>query len=268
MLDFFPVNQVKPKVKDCVGASPRTPGKHDALNAYLGKQVGVASRLLNSNQIFHIVDCTAGSGECSNYSKTTSPEIIEKHADWLRSRNKNVNVSFYERSPVNASKLKAKTKYPVYAQDAKNVPVCWSERDFLFVVNDPNTMQDWVLPESLKYAPKMTTIFSTMGCNVGGIKRLDYKYRQVWYHHLEGQLRLLRRWHDALIVTLEGDAAQWAYLVNAPDKWRDDVEKNFNKAFKKCNHTLKSAWYYKDRVDFNNIVNYLFKTHKERLNDV
>lgn len=254
-----------------VGVSYRTPGKHAALNAFLGKCVGVATtprfRAMIDGGTFHVIDCTAGDGQHSEYSKETSPGIICRHLEFLLHRRLPCTATFYERSQSNAALLrKAVLDWPVINDDAANMQPSWKANDVLFVVNDPNTIKDWVLPKALHSAPKLTTVFSTLGCNVGGLKRLKREDRQSWYTHVESQLKLLQPWHDSLIVTLEGDAAQWAYLVNSPtaEGWQLDLELAFQRAFSDTGHALRMAWSKRQPDAFKDILDDLFLTRKER----
>lgn len=250
--------------KDNVGVSYRTSGKHDALNRYLGRTAGSMYTVFRNKRLF-IIDCTAGNGQSTKFSVDTSPGIACKHADWLKRKGVNVQVVFFEKSAANAAKLKETPagNWPINVCDASEMPPFWTNDDVLFVMNDPNTMSDWALPKAMMNAPDLTTVFSTLGCNVGGLKRLPYDDRRVWYDHTQSQIALLRNWHDALIVTLDGDSSQWAYMVNAPAKWRDEVEAAFNKAFEYSPHALRYAWYKQDRQGFDSIKNHLFLTKKE-----
>lgn len=254
-----------------VGVSYRTPGKHAALNAFLGKCVGVATtprfRAISMNGSFHVIDCTAGDGRGSEFSTATSPGIICRHLKFLTDRKLPCKAEFYERSQSSAATLKQEVlTWPVINDDAANLVPTWKQNDVLFVVNDPNTINDWVLPKALSNAPTMTTVFSTLGCNVGGLKRLKREEREVWYTHVEDQLLLLQTWHDALIVTLEGDKSQWAYLVNSPtaEGWQTDLERSFEKAFRDTGHTLRMAWFKSQSDKFKDILDDLFLTRKER----
>lgn len=254
-----------------VGVSYRTPGKHAALNAFLGKCAGVAStpkfRQMANGGTFHVIDCTAGDGQSSDFSKATSPGIVCRHLEFLRSRSLPCKAEFYERSQSSAALLKKAVKdWPVINDDAENLLPTWAANDVLFVVNDPNTINDWKLPAALRTAPKLTTVFSTLGCNVGGLKRLKQEDRMHWYRHVEDQLQLLQTWHDALIVTLDGDKSQWAYLVNAPakDGWPQDLEVAFSKAFADTGHDLRMAWFKTQKPAFKDILDDLFMTRKER----
>jgi hypothetical protein len=172
----------------------------------------------------------------------------------------------YERGKKPGVMLKEKYggKWNVNAgEDATTMPRFWQDDSVLFVSNDPNTVADWALPPSLLYAPRLTTVFSTLGCNAGGLKRLDAESRSLWYRQMGAQIRLLQKWHDAYLVMLEGDKSQWAYLVNAPSKWRQDTEKAFCASFKDSPYPLRGAWLKDDPDRFSAMVDWLFLTRKE-----
>ena len=251
-----------------VGVSDRTPGKHKALNKLLGKVAGTAStpgfRRTFGRRPFHIIDCTAGDGQASDFSEHTSPGIIDRHSKWMESNGMDVSVYLFERSKQNCALLKTKTSHPIYNMDAADMGKVWKDEDILFVVNDPNTVADWRMPEALKHATKLTTVFSTLGCNVGGLKRLPRSDRDVWFDQMEGQIKLLQHWHDAILVTLDRDSSQWAYLVNAPKEWRKDVTSMFESAFKGSKYPVKHAWLKDDPKGFAALRDYLFLTEKER----
>jgi len=253
-------------VSDIVGNSEfRTQGKHGALDAILGKTVGVMAVRFRDMPLV-MIDCTAGDGQSTGNSSTTSPAIFHKHGQYARSNGIDTSVILYERSNRSGSLLADAygEHYSVFAgQDSREMPKHWPDNAILFVSNDPNTVADWALPDSLSQAPKMTTVFSTLGCNAGGLKRLSASARMDWYGQVNAQLSLLQRWHDAYLVMLEGDSAQWAYLVNAPDKWRKETEMAFSRAFKKSPYPLRGAWLKYQENRFSVIRDWLFLTRKE-----
>jgi len=254
------------KIEGGVGKSHRTPGKHSALDRILGMTVGVHS-IKFKNKLFSAVDCTAGDGISSEFSTATSPGIIDRHLLWLESKGIRTESVFYEKTPGSIETLKLAIPHRnVIHGDSHNMIPIWRRDSVLFVSNDPNTINDWALPDALRYAPQLTTVFSTLGCNVGGLKRLPQEQRNLWYDHLNAQLALLQSWHDAYLVTLKGDAAQWAYLVNQPDKWRAQTEKAFSQAFKDSGYEVVGAWFKTETNAFSHLVHALFKTKKELSN--
>lgn len=249
-----------------VGKSNRTPGKHAALDRYLGKTAGVISRIYKDMRIFFI-DCTAGDGNADDFDRQTSPGIMIRHAEWLRSKGIPVQVKLFERSTQNAAMLEEKVngRAEIFAESsAQMAPIDWRENgDLVFISNDPNTIADWALPPALLNAPRLTTVFSTLGCNVGGLKRLPKDQRQVWHEHIRDQIGLLQPWHDAMLCRLVNDASQWAYMVNSPKKWRSDLEQAFRSSFDRVGYKTKTHWARLDRLGFSDSINQLFLTKEE-----
>lgn len=247
-----------------VGKSSRTPGKHGALDKYLGKQAGVISHKYANHKVWFI-DCTAGDGQADDFDRQTSPGIMLRHADWLKARNVDVEVLLYERSGKNAELLAEKVglRASVIAGSSQDMEPVWGSNDLLFISNDPNTINDWALPNALTTAPKLTTVFSTLGCNVGGLKRLPIDQRKQWYSQMKHQAKLLQRWHDMMLVTLVGDASQWAYAVNSADKWTDQLSEIFRQSFDAVGYPTERIWFRHDPRKFRDAVDRLFLTKKE-----
>lgn len=262
------------KTKDTttVGVSDRTPGKHTALNAVIGKINGSAVNLKVRPSTHTILDLTAGDGQPNTHSGTSSPQIVLKHMKWPGLPGRPavpITAYFCERSPAAVDKLSCllanEPNAHIHAGDAKDIQLPSFAGGILTVINDPNSIRDWALPPTLKdRAPKLTTIFSTLGCNVGGLKRLPLEERTGWYDCVKDQVSFLQDWHDAYLVTLEGDAAQWAYLVNWPEVWAPYLEEAFFAAFKKhTKYTVDGAWLKAGPQKFIGKLDELFLTKKE-----
>jgi hypothetical protein len=249
---------------ETVGKSNRTPGKHAALDKYLGKQAGVISRRYASHKVWFL-DCTAGDGQAENFDRQTSPGIMLRHAEWLKAKGIDAEVLLYERSQTNAQRLSDKVgnRAQVHHESSQDILPFWGKNDLLFVSNDPNTVNDWALPDALEFAPPLTTVFSTLGCNVGGLKRLPIDQRRQWYMQMQRQARLLQEWHDMMLVMLVNDASQWAYAVNSADKWRTEVSEIFRKSFDAVGYPTDRIWARQDRNKFRDAQNRLFLTKKE-----
>lgn len=248
-----------------VGKSNRTPGKHKALYEYLGKTAGVISKRFRSSRIF-FVDCTAGDGNADDFDRQTSPGIMIRHAEWLRKQGIPVQVVLFERSLQNAARLQERVgdRAEVHAKSSAEMdPIQWRPDDVVFVSNDPNTIADWALPPALLNAPRLTTIFSTLGCNVGGLKRLPLDQRQTWHQHIRDQVGLLQKWHDAMLCRLVGDASQWAYLVNSPMKWDKKLEQTFRSSFDHVGYETRIDWFKTGRAGFDDSIDQLFLTKEE-----
>lgn len=249
---------------DKVGKSDRTPGKHCALNGYIGKHAGVIVSQFRDRKVWFI-DCTAGDGQAGSFELQTSPGIMLRHAKWLRARGVAVDVLLFERSEKNSRLLacKVRDRATVTTGSSRDMEQVWGMNDLLFVSNDPNTVKDWALPDVLAKAPQMTTVFSTLGCNVGGLKRLPIDQRNQWYVQMRQQAKLLQWWHDMMLVTLVGDSSQWAYAVNSPIKWRQQLLDIFKKSFGAVGYETECTWLKQDPKKFSDSVDRLFLTRKE-----
>jgi hypothetical protein len=249
-----------------VGKSNRTPGKHEALDKYLGKTAGVISKRYRDKRIFFI-DCTAGDGNADDFDRQTSPGIMIRHAEWLRNQGIPVQVMLFERSLQNAAMLEERVagRADIFAKSSAQMdPIQWRQNeDLVFISNDPNTIADWALPPALLSAPSLTTVFSTLGCNVGGLKRLPRDQRRVWHDHIRDQVGLLQGWHDAMLCRLINDASQWAYLVNSPTKWRKELEQAFRSSFDRVGYETRTDWLKTGRAGFDDSIDQLFLTKDE-----
>lgn len=270
-----------------VGKSGVTPCKHDLLNKLLGREAGV----LKSNPLrfskYAIVDLTAGDGVPyrNEFTLGCSPGIILKHAYWIACNTKTIldtQVLFIEKQPATYDALSTNitagwqkmlvkpTKWHIgisaKCQDAKDFLFPkWA--DAAFIYNDPNHIEDWCLtPEMLASAPEFTTSLSTLGCNVGGMKRLDLDRRELWFDRINMVTSsIVRPWHDACLLSV-GGADQWAYLVTAPTKWRDQISGDCLAAAGKMEGREADpqiAWFKQDSAAFLALQQYLFLTKAE-----
>lgn len=217
-----------------VGKSIRTLGKHELLNSVLGREAGTIPFLVSRDRLLSypwiIVDLCAGDGVATEESGTCSPALICKHASYQRLES--VRVLFVERG-INQYDSLAQSEYVKQSECYHGMNTDDYVLEFIdkhasrqspvFLHNDPNHVEDWNLsPDAIKHfhgSELRLTTLSTLGCNVGGIKRMDRDHRQQWYDRMESLCRAIPRWHDAQIVVLNRDAAQWAYLLTGPSKW-------------------------------------------------
>lgn len=137
-----------------------------------------------------------------------------------------------------------------------------------FIYNDPNHIEDWSLtPAFVQNCPKFTTSLSTLGCNVGGLKRIDEGKRREWFMRVEVLCEsLLQSWHDACLFSV-GGADQWAYLITAPLKWRDEITAECLQAAKKLEKKITAppqvAWRKEHPAAFYQLQRFLFLTREE-----
>lgn len=227
-----------------VGRSSRTPYKHFILNSELGRQSGIISKrkvpFLRPNP-FLIVDLCAGDGSISE-EHDSSPRIILKHAEYAHEHGISVDVNLYEKAPHTVSLLRSNlVELPSYASiiegDSSNFTLHpTSSYQPIFVFCDPNNIHQLPLTSAfLESTTKFTTYIITLGCNVGGLKKLALKDRKLWFEHVRSVTSALPSNHDSLLVGLTGDSDRWAYLVTLPRKWASDSASRY----------IKKADYYK-----------------------
>lgn len=264
-----------------VGKSGVTPCKHDLLNKLLGREVGT----LKANKLgigdYLIVDLTAGDGipyTGKEFRKGCSPGIILHHAEYLATQTYvQANVLLLEKQEATCFELVANIKSQpglncdvflnVFCRDSKSWDFSKSPADAAFLYNDPNHIEDWCLtPKMLASAPKFTTSLSTLGCNVGGMKRLDLDKRELWFDRINMVTSsIVQSWHDACLLSV-GGADQWAYLVTAPTKWRDQITSDCLAAASKMEGREADpqiAWFKQEPAAFLALQQYLFLTKAE-----
>lgn len=162
------------------------------------------------------------------------------------------------------------TELRVHNQDSSTIehlgiPDNWAVQ----VVNDPNKVSEWAmnprLMRNIASGNRWTCLgMSTMGCNVGGLKRLSQEERAIWWGHVQSQIDGMRPQHDLLLAAIDRDSDQWAYLITAPQCWRVEIESNADKAFSQAGFVLNKAWLRDGGGRFEDICRYLFLTKEER----
>lgn len=276
-----------------VGRSPRTPAKHAAMNNIFGREVGVINESPKHRDILrlHWLDLSAGNGlvpEDVDWKFNCSPGIAAYHA--TRSR-KPVAVTLFEIKPATFDLLieNLETQLPklgyyradhtvwthglhvLQAVNASGGDASISHigrTDAVLVSNDPNAITDWVMRPGFAAELHARTwccrSISTMGCNVGGLLRLDFEERAGWFDLIKQQEAATPRHRDLLLAAIEGDASKWAYLFSEPTAWRTSVEQSLTTAFRRYGYELDMAWYRQNPDQFERAKADLFLTKKER----
>lgn len=265
-----------------VGKSGVTPCKHALLNTLLGREVGTLKANKLGLRTYMIVDLTAGDGvpyAGKTFRKGCSPGIILHHSEYLVNKTHvTPSVLLLEKQQATCSELidNIESRFDpqchsillnVLCRDSKSWSFCESPTDAAFLYNDPNHIEDWCLTqEMLATAPKFTTSLSTLGCNVGGMKRLDLDKRELWFDRINMvTTSIVQPWHDACLLSV-GGADQWAYLVTAPTKWRDQITSECLAAASKMEGREADpqiAWFKQDPAAFLALQQYLFLTKAE-----
>jgi hypothetical protein len=286
------------------GKSGITPCKHFLLNRLLGREMGVLSRGMPPVKESLLYDLTAGDGvpyvsaeqgellPQVAFGEGCSPGIFLRHADWLVRRNRlPIRLTGCEKQAITHSELIKNTgrwlsvndweesSRGVHAKGFGEVRYLHANSQDLrapgiyrdaacFIYNDPNHIEDWSLtPEFLRDCPKFTTSLSTLGCNVGGLKRIEEGRRREWFLRVEVLCeRVVQSWHDACLFSV-GGADQWAYLITAPAKWRDEITNECLLAAKKLEKKITAAprvvWRKQDPGAFYELERFLFLTREE-----
>ena len=250
-----------------VGSSNRTYGKHSLLRKLIGRETGIITYakpdFLSGD--YTVLDLCAGNGIATDFSFTSSPEIIRYYTKNMLK----TNVFLYEKDVYTFYELQKRYPDISYHQNAyelTELPIKVHDRSSVFIHCDPNLITDWALNEKLlQNSPDFTTMLITLGCNVGGLKRLPIERRQQWFDKVDMVLSYLPKWHDALLIALLGDKAQWAYLLTGPRKWHNDgsYKKDAKKSFNYWKHGIETVQYRTDEKAFSDLIRKLFLTKAE-----
>lgn len=124
----------------------------------------------------------------------------------------------------------------------------------VFIYADPNNIDQLpITPELMKSITPYTLFLITMGCNVAGLKRVSIDHRAKWAMMAAMIVQSIKSFHDIILVTLNKDSSQWAYLMIIPLVWsRDYIEvvkkigdKNWTggvTAISMKHHGIQSLW--------------------------
>jgi hypothetical protein len=273
-----------------VGRSWRTHAKHELMSSVVGQEVGVAVKLDVDRLVW--IDLTAGDAapvDGEKWNRSCSPGILAHHAAHSR---KPVEIVLHEIQPATFDRLCGNLERFLpdlgYEKDGDSV---WrldgsvsitainasghdadvafiSNRDAVFVLNDPNAITEWAMrPTFAREIVDRTWCFrslSTMGCNPAGIKRLPFEERQAWFDMIGTQQNTLPHYRDLLLAAIERDEAQWAYLLCTSAKWRTTSENVVSTAFRRTGRTAAMTWFGVDPLGFEETKRFLFLTKKER----
>jgi len=257
-----------------VGHSERTLGKHVLLNRILGREIGVyVNRIQELPRKHCVIDACAGDGLPTPHSKTSSPAIIQKHAEWAAKKKLFVKTIFIEKDQYTFIELKNNVKKGkcicenafVFDSAEELLGLEQPYEGTLFIHADPNDVNDWPLSNNfIATSPKYTTFLITMGCNVGGLKRLSFDKRALWFDRMDNLIQSIAGWHNIILISLNGDLSQWAYLIVGPMVWTDKYINDANAAFSYWENGVTIIDYKRDRDSFIYERDRLFMTAKER----
>lgn len=271
-----------------VGKSDRTLGKHILLQRLLDREIGVMNARNYNDKLaflgneYIMIDLCAGDGRPTPQSKKSSPMLMIEAACKLRKLDQDtyrksqdifINIILNEKNEntfdiLNNTKLYEDCeKFNLDSTELESIKTNRQLRSSstIFIHADPNAITDWPLNDNfVNCLPRNTTMLITLGCNVGGIKRLCLNDRQKWFDKMDAVLYNLNSWHDATLIVLNGDKAQWAYMIVGPKKWKDKYEVDAKKAFDYWGNGISIANFKSDPEKFFEMRNLLFLTKKER----
>ncbi len=267
-----------------VGRSHRTPLKHWMLSALLGKVVGVGGTgrvesFVNFRKYgLHCIDIGAGDGTVIEGKHTSSPYLMNWHC-WNAMHPKHsslipydAHITLIEKMEHTASVLaisvegyEYKAPCEIIIRDARDYSIePLSPYQPYFINADPNHINE--LPLARDFSERLTpasTYVVTLGCNVGGLKRLKPEEREPWFEYADMLCQRLPYWHDVILCSLENDASQWAYLARVPSKWSDGYMKAMRSKAKGFGFITNPVSLKGSREGFDRAIDTLFLTKKE-----
>lgn len=229
-----------------VGTSSRTPGKHELIRAVIGQMLGACGNIYLCDKHFVVIDMCSGDGQPAPESNTSSPQIIRHHFEHPRGGRRLIGMGgsctahLYESKPETFRRLQADygavPGFYLYneSSDGIDLNMLTHPNSPSVLIADPNNINDMPLPEYFYYRriPVWMSIIFTLGCNVGGLKRLEHSKRLA-FAEFGNTPNVARNHHDVLIFWLDRDAAQWAYMLVIPLKWTHEIMEYAGKALRK-----------------------------------
>jgi hypothetical protein len=264
------------------------------MDTIFGREIAVAMSLAHINRMAWY-DLTAGDGVIADgpdWCRNCSPGLMAFHALHVNRalRPKPIDVYLYENRPSTFDELTRSLDRHLpglgYRRDGDDW-VCGAVRihvvagsgedacldavdraTAVLVSNDPNAITTWAMRPTFAMEMRERTshfqTINTMGCNVGGLKRLDRETRDSWFDLIAHHHDRIPRNHDLVLVRIDDDDSQWAYLLCCPRKWQKQTERNIRKAFDSVGATVDHAWMKDDPERFAEAQRILFLTRAER----
>jgi len=278
-----PLEQESSRVTDFVGASEdRTLYKHLLFSAELGRQAGVIrwspKGTIPVIRDMHVIDLCAGDGIGTEFSPHTSPGIIAYHFDHAKGLATGVtkHATLYEKSAGTFSRLSEiyghRKDFTLINDDASSFRVKPTHpNQAIFVYADPNALSQLPINNSMieSFTP-YTTFMATLGCNVGGVKRLTKERRDKYIEVIDKLVGAVPDFHDCILVWVIRDASQWAYLVRMPLVWSEKSMRLYKKTGDKVfqNGVGIASLRYSTPMAWKEAMEVLMYTKKERAGNV
>ena len=226
----FKLDDIRGRTKS-VGTSSRTPLKHKLLDKLMGKIIGAqCSGHTPCSKNFLAIDLCAGDGADTMGEGSSSPAIIRKHLMDYRGNKLNRSAIFYEKDAATFKRLSDRhadcSRITLYNEDSRMMPLSTVHdrgTDSVFIYADPNNIDQLpITPELMKSITPYTLFLITLGCNVAGLKRVSIDHRAEWVKMAAMIVQSVNSFHDIILVTLNKDSSQWAYLMIIPLAWSKD----------------------------------------------
>lgn len=226
----FKLDDIRARAKS-VGTSSRTPLKHRLLDTLIGKIIGAqCSGRTPCNYTFLAVDLCAGDGADTMGEGSSSPAIIRKHMMDYRGNKLTRSAIFYEKDTATFKRLSDRhadcSRITLYNADSRLMPLSTVHdrgNDSVFIYADPNNIDQLPITRELMRGLTPYTLFLiTLGCNVAGLKRVSIEHRREWIKMADMIVQSIKSHHDIILVTLNKDSSQWAYLMIIPLAWSKD----------------------------------------------
>jgi len=233
----FKLDDTRGRTKS-VGTSSRTPFKHKLLDTLIGKIIGAqCSGRTPCNNNFLAVDLCAGDGADTMGEGSSSPAIIRKHLMDYRGNKLNRSAILYEKDTATFKRLSDRhadcSKMTLINEDSRLMPLSTVHdrgNDSVFIYADPNNIDQLPITRELMDGITPYTLFLiTIGCNVAGLKRVPIDHRSKWFAMAAMIRQSIKPYHDLLLISLNNDSSQWAYLVVLPHKWSREYMQSVQK---------------------------------------
>jgi len=274
------------------GRSQRTPAKHELMNEVYAQQAAVFPLLQRSKGLSRVVwlDLTAADGLVEDgmiWDRNCSPGIQARAAREVRTAPVLIlfcerQVSTYGRLLTSLSEHLPELGYLRVSEgrwscgqvdlvaahmDSIDLGLRGIRRgDAVFINSDPNAITSWPLrkgftEEIIDRTGWLGMSLSTLGCNTGGLKRILRKTPEIsaqWFAYVADLERAVPSHHDLLLAAIEGDDAQWAYLLEVPAGWRHKTELMVKRSFRKHGYAVEYVWLGQDLGGFRRLEERLF----------
>ena len=214
-----------------------------------------------------VIDCCAGDGIYTDHVYTSSPRIIVEHGNRCVKANIPFRATFIEKDKntflqlqKNLAAMNPLFPYECLNMDVQQYEVKAIKNQAILLLSDPNALDINAMPKDWETTlPDSMLAFITLGCNVGGLKRMEIEKRQLWFDHILTFGSLVKDRHDIVLTELMYDASQWLYMTRIPKVWT----KNYIEFVYQTGIQVRVASHKNQEGKFGDILNRCFYTKAE-----